>query len=230
MIIRRTKYADDDSSFTADRSYGVLGVSRYEGRLMVLVRDDHRLPVWTELSDFEVDDPELHAGWRVDASLPDEGILQFLAGYRELVEDSEHYDALLEREPGALAVFEDRWRENHGPLELPATDDFMSNFGVEPTAADGGDDPHDSRERGRVFIEGSDGHAVALKWDAPARRLACTWTHGDRTVAELTFPDTSRLSIRASAEASGFDVHHTGTPGRRVTWIQVYPYLSVADL
>ncbi|MEU3850525.1 hypothetical protein [Streptomyces sp. NPDC029554] len=230
MIIRRRRHADDDSSFTADRSYGVLGVSRHEGRLMVLVRDDHRLPVWTELSDFEVDDPELHAGWRVDASLPGEGVLQFLAGYRELVEDSEHYDALLEREPGALAVFEDRWRQNHGPLELPAADDFMSNFGVEPTSADGGDDTHDSRERGRVLIEGSDGHAVTLKWDAPARRLVCAWTHGDRKVAELTFPDTSRLSIRASAQASGFDVHHTGTTGRRVTRIQVYPYVSVADL
>ncbi|MGC5036778.1 MULTISPECIES: hypothetical protein [unclassified Streptomyces] len=91
MIVRRGKLADGDSSFTAGRSYGVLGISRYEGRLMVLVRDDHRLPVWTELSDFEVD-------------------------------------------------------------------------GVEPTPADGGDEPRDSRECSRVRIDGSDGHALTLEW------------------------------------------------------------------
>lgn len=92
---------------TAGLSYPVAGMSVYAGVVMVLIREDAQLPDWYPMEMFDVRDPRMPSHW-LFAQYPGSEYLQALWGYEELVNDEFHYDALLERENGALVIFSNR--------------------------------------------------------------------------------------------------------------------------
>ncbi|MEV5576073.1 hypothetical protein AB0L06_39085 [Spirillospora sp. NPDC052269] len=92
---------------TIGSSYPVAAISIYSGMVMVLIRDDAQLPCWYPMEMFDVVDPHLPSDW-LFANYSDSEFLQAIWGYEELVMDESHYDALLEREDGALVIFNAR--------------------------------------------------------------------------------------------------------------------------
>ncbi|MEV5901011.1 hypothetical protein [Streptomyces sp. NPDC052127] len=94
---------------TAGLSYPVAGMSIYAGVVMVLIRDDAQLPGWYPMEMFDVRDPRMPSHW-LFAKYPGSEYLQALWGYEELINDEFHYDALLERDNGALVIFSNRLR------------------------------------------------------------------------------------------------------------------------
>lgn len=82
-------------------------MSLYAGALMVLIRDDTRLPNWYPIQLFEVAEPVLPNNW-LFANFGNSEHLQAIWGYEELIRDESHYDALLERDPDALRIFSER--------------------------------------------------------------------------------------------------------------------------
>lgn len=86
-------------------SYEVYGISLYAGSLGVLICDETGRPDWYPLQLFTVESHELPEGWWfrvVDERSP---YLQALWGYHTLIDDEDHYDKLLERDPDALRIF-----------------------------------------------------------------------------------------------------------------------------
>jgi hypothetical protein len=89
---------------TVNAEYGVCAMSIYAGALMAFLSDDTGLPNWYPIQLFRVDDSRIPDGWRF-ASYNESDHLQALWGYDELIEDEQHYDAVLARDPEALETF-----------------------------------------------------------------------------------------------------------------------------
>lgn len=87
------------------REYVVFALAVYRGVPLALLSDENDLPNWYPIDLFRIVDRQLPPDW-LSAAFPqiDDG-LQFLVGYEQMITDSSHYDALLEREPSALQVF-----------------------------------------------------------------------------------------------------------------------------
>jgi hypothetical protein len=85
--------------------YLVYGIAVYRGIVLFLLLDDVNLPNWYPADLFSIADPKIPANW-LSAVYPRnmEG-LNFLIGYKALIADDLHYDALLERAPEALKIF-----------------------------------------------------------------------------------------------------------------------------
>ena len=84
--------------------YTVFGISVYRGLVLYLLLDDLNLPNWFPRDLFKIVDARIEADW-LCAQYQNEAGLDFLMGYPTLVADGTHYDALLERDPGALEIF-----------------------------------------------------------------------------------------------------------------------------
>lgn len=89
---------------SVDTEYAVCAMSIYAGALMVLVSDDTGLPNWYPVQLFRVIDSRIPGDWRF-ASYGESRHLQALWGYDEMIEDEQHYDAILSRDPDALEEF-----------------------------------------------------------------------------------------------------------------------------
>ncbi len=100
--------ADTRFDVSVGAGYPVHGMAIFERGLIVLVKDETGRPNWYPVELFEVVDGTLPADWRF--ATRDEGAsgMQAIWGYPELVDDPGHKDALIEREPDALAVFAGR--------------------------------------------------------------------------------------------------------------------------
>lgn len=94
------------------KHYAVLGLGMFETVLLVLVCDETDKPNWLPVGLFEFADARLPDNWEfavldgIAASGGDASnrwIARF--GYRELVHDETHSDALIERDPHALEIF-----------------------------------------------------------------------------------------------------------------------------
>jgi hypothetical protein len=95
------------SSFTVSvgREYYVFAMALWRGVILLLLADDYHLPNWFPIQLFSVTDPSLPEEWSFLPSDSDEGMLQALWGYEQMITDATHYDALLDREPEALQCF-----------------------------------------------------------------------------------------------------------------------------
>lgn len=96
-----------DQTLVAGKTYIVHGVSVWVHGLVHYLLDpsDSAAPVWYPAELFRVLDARVPASWRFwhrpDATFHVIAII----GYQELVEDTSHYDGLLERNGEALRVF-----------------------------------------------------------------------------------------------------------------------------
>lgn len=103
----RTKFA-----LTPGQDYRVAGLGIFETILLALVCDDTGKPNWLPVGLFDLEDMEVADSWHFAVR---NGLLaaggdptgQWIAmwGYKELVFDPRHSEALIDREPEALAVF-----------------------------------------------------------------------------------------------------------------------------
>lgn len=112
---QRGRFQDLDEQFnlTIGRSYIVVGMGIWETVLQLLVKDDRGLPAWCPAALFELNDQSLPADWRFvfrdgircsGSELFTRWVAQW--GYEQLVSDEGHANALMEREPQALEIFQ----------------------------------------------------------------------------------------------------------------------------
>jgi len=111
---QRGRFTDVDEQYplTLGASYVVLGMGIWETVLHVLVRDDEGNPNWCPLAAFDCARQRIPTTWEFATR---EGLLasgrdiwtRWVAqwGYPELVRDPAHSDALMERDPAALATW-----------------------------------------------------------------------------------------------------------------------------
>ncbi|MBU1356983.1 MAG: hypothetical protein KJ620_10500 [Candidatus Edwardsbacteria bacterium] len=88
------------------KEYDVFGMDLADGIVCLLVCDDYSLPNWYSTACFDILDDKIPDWWYYRDFFTEPDILVKASwGYKELIKDNEHHDALLEREPDALAIF-----------------------------------------------------------------------------------------------------------------------------
>lgn len=92
--------------------YPALGIGIWETTLVVLVRDETRLPNWLPTGLFEIELDGLPSSWEFRvydgrAASGGDALNRWVAiwSYRRLVRDETHRDGLIERDPEALRLF-----------------------------------------------------------------------------------------------------------------------------
>ncbi|NNN21003.1 MAG: hypothetical protein HKL80_03260 [Acidimicrobiales bacterium] len=93
--------------------YQIFGMGIWETVFVVLVRDDYGKPSWLPIGLFDFEISKLPSDWEfrlIDgiAASGGDASNRWVAvwGYSELVRNPSHSDALLEREPEALRIFD----------------------------------------------------------------------------------------------------------------------------
>ena len=87
------------------KEYNVFAVAVYCGATLFLLSDDNDLPNWYPVELFMISDARVPHDWLCSVYPENDGGLQFLLGYEQLITDDSQYDALIERVPSALEVF-----------------------------------------------------------------------------------------------------------------------------
>lgn len=90
---------------TIGRSYQIYAMALWRGHLVLLLCDDGGLPNWYPIDAFNVMSCQLPASWKFSYVQKPGSLLQAVWGYGRLIDDPEHYDALLERDADAVNVF-----------------------------------------------------------------------------------------------------------------------------
>lgn len=93
--------------------YPVYGIAIWKGILNYLTMDKYLdLPSWHPADLFEIVDSELPYEWHHKYYGFTEGVhLNAIWGYKELVQEEEHYTELIEREDTAISIFLKRKKE-----------------------------------------------------------------------------------------------------------------------
>jgi hypothetical protein len=91
---------------TVGTDYPVHGVAVFKRGVIVLLLDDTGKPNWHPIELFEVTDGTLRPGWKFATRDDGDQGMQAIFGYPELVDDEGHKDALIERDPEALRIFQ----------------------------------------------------------------------------------------------------------------------------
>ena len=92
--------------------YRVVGMGIWDTALMVLIRDDTDKPSWKPIGLFEIEPSTFPRNWQFSlidgiAASGGDASNRWVAmwGYKELIADPKHSDALIERDPHALEIF-----------------------------------------------------------------------------------------------------------------------------
>lgn len=105
FLIGYTK--DSRFSLVMGHEYTVHAMSIWRSALMVLLLDANNLPNWYPIEIFEVLDGHLPKNWFFRKIQDENSLLDAIWGYKEIVLDSVHYDALIDRVPDAIKIFTD---------------------------------------------------------------------------------------------------------------------------
>jgi hypothetical protein len=97
-------------SLNIGSDYIVYGLIIWNGVIQYLTMDKHMsVPFWHPAELFEIINKAIPYDWYFD-SLEETGV-QLICGYKELVEDENHFDDLLERKEEAINIFLKRKKE-----------------------------------------------------------------------------------------------------------------------
>ncbi|MEV4334160.1 hypothetical protein AB0K02_27130 [Streptomyces sp. NPDC049597] len=200
---------------TAGRNYGVYGLAQYASRAIVLVRSDDDRPNWCPLEWFRVVDGHIPGDWEFSVVDPTGSALQLLFGYPELVNDPDHYDGLLERDPRAISVFREI-AVTPSEFSAPSDEEFLSNFGVVPSQVG-------SSSRFSIELEDPTGRAILLQWDSMARTAQWSLLTGREVVAEEALVELNEVAIYCENQESGLILRAGAPPGRNHIRMRIYP-------
>lgn len=94
---------------TVGEEYNVYAMALWVGGLILMVLDDLGRPHWYPLELFRVSESSVPAAWRFGYIQERVGTMAPIAlwGYRSLIDDPRHHEALIDRNRGALRVFLD---------------------------------------------------------------------------------------------------------------------------
>ncbi|OGX79262.1 MULTISPECIES: hypothetical protein [unclassified Exiguobacterium] len=104
-----------DFELKINDTYIVYGMSLWGGSLQYLIQVNDYNPSWFPAELFTVEKHKIPENWSFDFPLINN--VNAIWGYKELVDGSNHYDDLLEREGEALRIFEKRKKEQLKFLE-----------------------------------------------------------------------------------------------------------------
>ncbi len=96
---------ESEFDLTVAKEYVVLAIAVLETMVLLLLADDYSLPNWHPVELFLVTDDHLGDDWFFSTSSANESGVQAIWGYEHLVHDTDHYEALLERNHDALKIF-----------------------------------------------------------------------------------------------------------------------------
>jgi hypothetical protein len=88
------------------KMYEVFAMGLWKSNIELLLLDDTNLPFWYPVQLFKVADPKLPSDWICAVNMRNEGGMLAIWGCERIVSDDAHNDALMEREPEALQVFQ----------------------------------------------------------------------------------------------------------------------------
>lgn len=73
--------------------------------MLALICNDDNLPEWVPLEIFSIETQKIPDNWYFSSTPAEQLGLQAIWGYQRIVVDTNHYDALLERDPLELRYF-----------------------------------------------------------------------------------------------------------------------------
>jgi hypothetical protein len=101
----RVRYPDQTVFDLIDgKTYPVYSISLWGNDLYVLLSDENDLPNWYPIELFSVCNSRIDSDWEFSC-FPNDGHLRALWGYAQMINDENHYDALLERDADAVRIF-----------------------------------------------------------------------------------------------------------------------------
>lgn len=93
-------------------AYPIFGLGIFETVFLTLICDETRMPSWLPIGLFDLQGSQLPPEWHFEvydgyAASGGDALNRWVArwGYRELVRDPSHSDALIEGDPDALSIF-----------------------------------------------------------------------------------------------------------------------------
>jgi len=96
---------ESDFYITIGKEYVVFAIAFWQASVLFLIRDDYESPSWHPAELFEISQAKLPNNWLFSTSVAKEHGVHALCGYERLITDKDHYEALLERDPEAIRVF-----------------------------------------------------------------------------------------------------------------------------
>lgn len=96
----------DESRFDIEvnKDYVIFGIVDFQNAIHILTIGESDFPTWYPVELFTVTVPELPPRWFFRYVGDEQGIVA-IWGYEELVNDSSHYEALIEGDEQAISVF-----------------------------------------------------------------------------------------------------------------------------
>lgn len=109
-------HMEEEFQLNIGDTYVVYGISMFLETIQYLTFDKWgNAPFWHPAELFEIVDNRLPPEWYYEFygynDKSTDLLLNALWGYKELVLDADHYDQLIEREPDAMSIFDQRRKE-----------------------------------------------------------------------------------------------------------------------
>jgi len=105
QVIRLGYTLESNFSLSVGTEYEAFAMSLWCGVILLLLADEDHLPNWFPMELFSLSDSGIPAAWSFLPSLANEKGFQALWGYERLINDTSHYEGLIERDPTALRHF-----------------------------------------------------------------------------------------------------------------------------
>jgi hypothetical protein len=108
------------------KEYIVMGIMmRKDSNALYYLIDEYHSPYWIPYIVFDIFDNQIFTDWHIAIleKAKSTGTIFYISGFKELCNDDDYHDALMEREPWALDIYFKRKREMQEWYELKP---FMS--------------------------------------------------------------------------------------------------------
>jgi hypothetical protein len=96
---------ESEFDLTISKEYTVFATAIWDTMILLLLADDYGLPNWHPVEIFSLTENRLPDDWFFSTTVANEHGVQAILGYKRLIEDPTHYEALLERDQSALNIF-----------------------------------------------------------------------------------------------------------------------------
>ena len=99
------------------KSYPVFAMALWQSVIIILLLDDTGKPNWYSIEIFSIVDPKLSDDWYFSTTIANDHGVQAIWGYEHMTSNPKHYEAVIERDPEALRVFDEQRRRDSATEE-----------------------------------------------------------------------------------------------------------------